>query len=160
MKPRSLIIKVDHALVPLTKGMVAVVDLEDVEVIGLNSWYFDGVYARRKISIEGKQFNVLMHRVINKTPDTLETDHIDGNGLNNKRSNLRHATGSQNNQNRKKITCGTSKYKGVSFHTGSKKWRAQINEKHIGSFRSELECAKAYDKAALKLFGEYARLNF
>lgn len=91
-----------------------------------------------------------------------EIDHIDGNGLNNKRSNLRFCTSSENKRNMKK-TRGTSKYKGV-YLAKNGRWVAQIRgtkiRKHLGTFNSEEEAAQAYDAAAKKEFSNFARLNF
>lgn len=93
-----------------------------------------------------------------------QVDHIDGDGLNNQRVNLRVCTRSQNNRNREKTSrATTSKYKGVSHHKRNKKWCARIrtgsNLKHLGSFSSEKAAAHAYNEAAIEYFGEFARLN-
>lgn len=91
----------------------------------------------------------------------LQIDHIDGDGLNNRRTNLRWATQSQNFANRRPME-GTSKFKGVSRFR--RKWQVKVKlnrESHwVGLFDDEVEAAKAYDAAAIRLFGEYARLNF
>ena len=91
-----------------------------------------------------------------------ETDHIDGNGLNNQRGNLRSVTDSQNQMNRKNIR-GTSKYKGVYWNKANKKWLARItiNQKniYIGYFLYEHNAAHAYNFKATELYGEYASLN-
>jgi len=96
-------------------------------------------------------------------PNHLFVDHIDHNGLNNRRSNLRLCTLAQNNRNMVSRT-GSSKYKGVCWHGGTKKWNAKIrlNRKcyHIGLFTDEIAAAKAYDKKAKELHGQFACLNF
>jgi len=90
-------------------------------------------------------------------------DHIDGNGLNNTRANLRICTYQQNVCNCKSRG-GDSKYKGISWDKRSKKWRAKIRynskDKHLGVFEDEIEAAREYDREAAKLFGEFAYLNF
>jgi hypothetical protein len=103
-----------------------------------------------------------MHREIAGAPKGMVVDHIDGNELNNRRSNLRVCTVSQNHQNRRR-TWGRSRYKGVCFLKKRNKWKAEImvNRKHIhiGCFDEEEEAAKAYDKKAAELFGEFAYFN-
>jgi hypothetical protein len=103
-----------------------------------------------------------MHQLILRTK---YIDHIDGNGLNNTRGNLRIATTKQNTWNRKKRTIPTSsKYKGVSVIKGRDRWQCRIYANgtrfFLGYFASEIEAARAYDKKAIELFGEFARLNF
>lgn len=108
-----------------------------------------------------------MHRVILEHHGLLEggkeVDHIDGNPLNNQKSNLRVVTQQQNNWNQHKVT-GTSQYKGVCWDKRAKKWMAYVSldrkQKHLGYFTDEKEAAKAYDEAAKEHFGEYAKLNF
>ena len=123
----------------------------------------------RGIGLEYKQY--FTHRLIflyhyGFLPKFL--DHIDGNPLNNSIDNLREATLSQNQHNRKKSKfysgkLTTSKYKGVYWHKPNKKWYAQIQineeQKHLGYFITEIEAAHAYDHAAIEAFGKFARLN-
>lgn len=110
-----------------------------------------------------------LHRLIMNCPNNKEVDHIDKNTLNNKKSNLRICTHSQNCLNRNSPNIKkTSKYKGVSYRTdinecNKNKWRAQISYKGkkclIGVFENELDAARAYDKKCLELHGEFAVIN-
>jgi hypothetical protein len=96
------------------------------------------------------------------TPDGMHTDHVNGNGLDNRRCNLRICSNSQNHMNRRKMPGKSSVYKGVCAKPG--KWESAIRVKrkliHIGYFKNECDAAKAYDKSARKYFGEFARPNF
>ena len=120
----------------------------------------------RKPDPNGKKPKVVcMHREVAHTPDGLFCDHINGRTLDNRKKNLRSATRSQNVWNSKKTSrSGYSKYKGVTFRKRSKRWVSMIgvNSRQIflGSFEDEIRAAKAYDKAAKKHFGEFAKLNF
>lgn len=151
--------------ISLTRGFVTLVDNEWYD--HLNQWKWqantagksDLVYAVRK------GMRIIMHRVIMGAPKGMEVDHIDGNGLNNQCHNLRLATHSQNLQNRRASRSGVSPYRGVSWHNQAHKWQVHIKppagkNKNLGYFASEIDAAKAYDKAANEYFGEFARLNF
>lgn len=154
--------------IQLTRGFVALVDDEDFEALVQFKWRaFAGPgvrthYATRMVrSDSGARTDVRMHRVIMAAPTGLEVDHIDGNGLNNQRSNLRIVTRSQNmqNQTRKGRGC-SSRFKGVSWDTERGAWRAfiRINGKKtaLGVFRDEEKARDAYAAAAIRHFGEFA----
>ena len=119
-------------------------------------------YVVRGKRINGKYILFYMHRVI-MNPGSLCTDHIDGDGFNNQRENLRICTHTQNGMNQT-IKGGTSQYKGVYYNKNAKKWQSGIRKDrktfYLGYFHDEAEAAKAYDEAAKELFGQYAKLNF
>ena len=104
-----------------------------------------------------------MHRLIMCATADQQIDHRNGQGCDNRRCNLRFSTQSQNCMNRNKIIGCTSKYKGVSWSKGMKKWRACIYPnytfRHLGWFRDEHDAALAYNEAALEHYAEFARLN-
>lgn len=154
--------------IPLTQEKFAIVDDEDFNWLNKQKWavhkiYKSIYYATSKI--EGK--SVRMHRLILglKSGDGIKTDHRNGSGLDNRRCNLRKCTNAQNGYNQRKLQRKTSsKYKGVHKPLKSNKWVASIkfNYKniYIGQYDNELNAAKAYDKKAKELFGEFACINF
>ncbi len=150
--------------IPLTRGRVAVVDASDYAWLSRHQWHLVSprgrCYAGR--SRHGKRIS--MHREIMKPPKGYVVDHIDGDGLNNRRSNLRICTLCQNHQNQAKAPGCSSQYKGVHREKRSGKYTAQIRpghkQIHLGMFDDEIEAARAYDRKAVELFGEYAWLNF
>ena len=104
-----------------------------------------------------------LHRFILNAPKGSNIDHIDGNGLNNQKNNLRYATKTENSQNRH-FRGGKIPYKGVSLQSKKNKYQARIKvnrrEIYLGLFSSAVCAALAYDKAAKKYFGEFANINF
>ncbi len=107
---------------------------------------------------------VAMHREVMKCPKHKMVDHIDHNGLNNQKSNLRICTRAQNRQNSRKVTkTHSSKYKGVCWAKSKNNWRAQIvipkRIQYLGYFSDEKEAALAYNKAAKQFFGKFACIN-
>jgi hypothetical protein len=152
-------------LIPLTQGLFAMVDDEDYQEVIKSKWQAwksqQTYYATRRP--KGKETS-RMHRLIMGDIKNITYDHIDGNGLNNQKSNLRVATCMQNNQNRGKKINSKSKYKGVSWKQKEEKWYARAggdkNRYSLGFYDTEEAAAKAYDKKAKELFGEFARLNF
>jgi hypothetical protein len=156
--------------IPLTQGKVALVNDADYKWLNKHKWYAlqdkYTFYARRSIFLrKGEERTQAMHRLILglQPHDKLQCDHIDGNGLNNQRSNLRLCTSTGNNRSQRKRKAHSSKYKGVCWHRRSHKWisriRAGKTRIHLGCFDSEIEGAKAYDDAALKYHGRFALTN-
>lgn len=117
------------------------------------------------VRVKGKlQYkHVLIHRYILNPPANMVIDHINGNKLDNRKCNLRVVTTHQNNMNRSKGVKGSSQYKGVSYIASRKRWMAgiQVNNKSInlGFYKSEVNAAQAYNFAAEKYFGEFAKYN-
>jgi hypothetical protein len=146
--------------IKLSQGKVALVDDEDYDYLNQWKWHTvfksnNRMYAAHKSGIH----STFMHRVIMNTPSNKITDHIDHNGLNNQRSNLRVCTVAQNQMNKKPY--GVSKYLGVAFVKG--KFRSQIRGggkyRYLGVFNDEKQAALAYNEAAKKYHGEFANLN-
>jgi len=157
--------------IQLTLNKFAIVDDEDHEWLNKNVWYAhkqgNTYYAKRTTSVNNHVIIVHMHReVLGLGVDNGSdyVDHIDRNGLNNQRSNLRICTKSQNGISRPAQSNNTSGYKGVTWDKTRKKWKAQImlNQKgiFIGRFNTPEEAATAYDKKAIEIFGEFAYTNF
>jgi len=164
--------------IKLSRGKTALIDEIDEDLTKLK-WCTNQFgretskvwYALRKgPERDGKQTSTLMHRVIlerilgRKLEKGEQCDHINHDGLDNRRNNIRLATKQENNRNMSKSRSNkTSKYKGVYWHADRNKWRARIviNEKSksLGYFINEKEAAKAYNNAATELFGEFAKLN-
>lgn len=152
--------------IPLTQGKVALIDDEDYDKIKDIKFYahFEkGVkwYALHSINDE----KILMHRIIINAKPGQICDHINGDGLDNRRCNLRIVTNQQNIMNQRlQKRRKSSKYKGVTWNKNAEKWQTQIrinkNNRYLGLFINEIDAANTYDKKALELFGEYARLNF
>jgi len=151
--------------IELTQGKVAIVDDEDYEELSKYKWFFSSGYARRGLARQnGRPAAILLHVAIMGKMVGLEIDHVNGDRLDNRRENLRHVTRSQNNQNQAPGREGaSSQHKGVSWYKRDKLWTAQIKADgkkcHLGRYESERDAAIAYNTAAIKHFGEYARIN-
>lgn len=139
----------------------ALVDVEDYDKLSGSDWFVmkdrNIEYAAR--SIGNKRIEKLHFRILG----IKNIDHINGDGLDNRRKNLRPATTRQNGQNRGKFAPAYSKFKGVSWHIRDRRWvasiRAECKDIWLGSFTDEKLAAAAYNKAAKKHFGSFARLN-
>ena len=141
---------------------VCIIDLDDINILEDVTWYTKpkkwSLYAR----CMKNQKEVKMHRLIMGVTDpNIHVDHINGNTLDNRKSNLRKTDNSTNHMNQSVRSDNKSGFKGVSKH--GKKWHARIGRDgklFIGSFSTPEEAARAYDAKAIELFGEFARLNF
>lgn len=156
--------------ISLTRGKVAVVDDSDFDELSRYKWHAvpggRTWYAVREVRLaDGKRTAVGMHVAIMGKPGV---DHIDGDGLNNSRSNLRLVTRFQNARNRRPDVGSSSRYVGVTWYKSTSKWCAQISwseegkrrTKNLGYFLSEEAAARARDKAAFERDPEHAYLNF
>lgn len=153
-------------LVLLTQNQHAEIDPEDWDKVKDYKWYAawsnlsKTFYAQTTARINGKRCTIRMHQLI---MNSKKIDHIDHNGLNNLKSNLRLTTNQGNSANKRKSSNHTSLHKGVSWYPRYSKWLALIcvNYKriHLGYFHTEIEAAKAYNQAAIQHFGEFAHLN-
>lgn len=145
------------------KGIV-LVDNEDYIWLSKYNWHFSGNgYAQTDIKVNGVWKSKSMHRLIMNPLENMQVDHIDHNIFNNQKSNLRVVTSNQNRMNRLKQINGISKFKGVSWHKRGEVWQSRIQKDKklywLGQFKDEKDAARAYNKEAEKLFGEYAHLN-
>lgn len=152
--------------IPLTQGKFAIVDDEDYEWLNQYKWCAlkngNTWYAVRAIRTRGKKSLEHMHRIIIGAPEDIQTDHANHNGLDNRKANLRLATNAQNQFNSRPQVGTLSLYKGVTKKGRS--WSAGITRggEHyrLGSYGSEEDAARAYDHAAVRMFGKFACLNF
>jgi len=153
---------------PLARGRTALIDDADLGLIEGYRWnvseyragmtHQHGPYARA--AIPGSRKHVYMHQLITGWP---ATDHLNRNGLDNRRANLRRATKTQNAGNSPHRPGSSSRFKGVCRPAGRTKFMAQIRDNgrnvYLGVFESEMDAALAYDVAAREIFGEFAYLN-
>lgn len=151
--------------VKLTRGLVTVIDAEDLELVSQHKWCArqggNTYYALGKH--DGKK--VLLHRFLVNALDGIHVDHINHDGLDNRRGNLRLCTRSENLRNSQKHKGCISEFKGVTKRPDGRRkpWEAQIyvnKKKYRRFFFTELEAALCYDEMAKEHFGEFAKLNF
>jgi hypothetical protein len=147
----------------LTRGKVALVDDADYEYLSQYKWFTDkGIYAARNIRVDGKQTLSYMHVEIMGKRDGMEIDHIDLDGLNNQRENLRHCTHAENMKNRKMSRANTSGYRGIV--KAGLRYQATVMADGIAyysdKFDNIMDAAKEHDKLAIEHHGEFAVLNF
>lgn len=155
----------------LSQGQYALVDDEDYENLTRHKWcaQWDNnaltFYAKRSVrKPDGRWKPIRMHRVIMDAMPGMQVDHIDHNGLNNRKKNLRLVTNQQNSYGKFKRVRSGSRFKGVSWYKLLRKWRARIVVNyqyiHLGYFSDEETAARTYDDAARLFFGAYACVNF
>jgi hypothetical protein len=154
--------------IPLANGKgFALVDEVDASLVASYSWYrhpngHGGFYARAYVRGSGKERprQVFMHQLLAGRG----ADHENGDGLDNRRSNLREAPSASQQGANTKATAGTSRFKGVYWSNAARKWVARITVnrigRHLGVFADEAAAAHAYDKAAVEAWGQFARINF
>lgn len=153
--------------VPISGEHFALVDEADYELaMSAGPWHLhpapNTFYAKTRLkSGEGRRVTRYLHSHLTGWP---LVDHVNGNGLDNRRANLRPATSSQNQANRKLRRDSASGFKGVYWYPDRNCWRARITVNRqvhsLGYFATREEAARAYDTAASDFFGEFARLNF
>ena len=155
--------------IPLTKGYFSIVDEEDYYIIIKHKWCVGlfgvdtkCIYALRR-GRKGESKTVYMHRQIMNASKDCEIDHINGNGLDNRKCNLRVVSHSQNMYNKRKKMNTSSKFKGVSFDKKSRMWDCRIHENgkqiFLGRFKFEKDAAIIYNQAAKLIAGEYCNSN-
>lgn len=155
--------------IKLPKDKIALIDDEDFEYLSQFKWYAHAhrrtFYARANVCIsKGKRKSIKMHRIVMGLSDPrIKLDHVDHNGLNNQKCNLRTCTTQENSMNKLSALDSSSIYKGVTWHKFQKKWSARITKdgkcEHLGYFQDEADAAAAYNSRAVALFGEFVNLN-
>lgn len=158
----------DTIEIPLTQGKVAIIDAVDWDLVKDFKWHTQKnhlcSYAIANIKRNGKRTTIGMHQILMGTYSKMHVDHINNDGLDNRRNNLRVCTVSQNRANSKTHLNNTSGYRGVSFKKNTNRWKSQIriNKKlyDLGEFDLKEDAARVYDIISREWYGEYATLNF
>ncbi len=164
---RAILVDGPVAYVPLTRDYRAVIDAVDIPLVAGRNWSAlvskrrKAVYAARVETTCGAPKMILMHRLLSNAPDDVLVDHKDGDGLNNRRVNVRHCTRAQNNLNIGLRKDNRSRLKGVSLDKRINRWKAEIQRdgrrKFLGHFASAADAYAAYCAAAAELHGDFAR---
>lgn len=167
MRKRTVTIKNGIVHIPLSRGEEAIADEQDLHIVSGHNWSTqrkrNTSYAMRNENIDGKNACIYLHREIAKAKEGDIVDHINRNGLDNRRGNIRIATFSQNKCNSKLQKNNVSGYRGVYWRRDREKYQAQIQingvKIRLGNFKSIDEAHEAYKAASLKYHGEYGRAN-
>lgn len=170
IKKRPILVDGDIAYVELTQGYTSIIDAEDARIAELFNWCVlkrsdkRTIYAHRKMRDgSGHQKIVYLHRAVMGLPAGCQIDHIDGNGLNNRKSNLRLCEVHQNARNRGAQVNNQCGFKGVFWDKSRGKWRAHIHAlgktNHLGRFETLEQARNAYAKANKKIHGEFGRVE-
>lgn len=147
---------------------MALVDEQDYDTLSAYRWHpskgGNTTYARTTIRAGDRQRSILMHRLLLSVERETTVDHVDGDGLNNTRANLRRCTHAENLRNQAlRIGPKSSRFKGVNYRRSERLWRAEIEKDgrrvSLGLFKDEVAAARRYDAAARLLFGKFARTN-
>lgn len=153
--------------IQLTQGYVAIADDCDADLLAQYKWHVLKVTDSHIYASCKRGSRLLMHRVVMAALKGESVDHINGNTLDNRRSNLRVCTHAQNMANRRNVRSSASGFKGVSYNKRKRRWMASIGghapgqkRSYLGSHKSPEAAAAAYDIAAVLKYGEFACLNF
>lgn len=166
--PRRVDVVDGICYIPLSQGKVAICDASDYNLVSPYNWYAQRAkytyYAGTSILVRGRYRRLDLHRhLMGVYKRGTLVDHIDGDGLNNLRYNLRVCVQCENLRNTKISVDSTTGLKGVSFHKSTGKWQSNIiihgRQVYLGLFSNVEMAAKAYDTASLKLHGEFGKTN-
>jgi hypothetical protein len=146
---------------PKGAGRFVLVDEEDLPLVSSQNWYLK-TYPQGRTSYAYNRRRVFLHKLL--MPGVKEVDHENGDGLDNRRCNLRASSRQGNCANRPKFKNNTSGFNGVQWHKANKKWRAVIKHHgktvHVGMFHDKEEAARARDERVRTIHGPFARMNF
>lgn len=160
MRQRNSVIKTKYgASFEVTRGMRVFVCIEDLAMVLTAAWHVSQNHSKGKVVYYAvTSYRQKMHRVLTNAPVNKIVDHEDGNGLNNRRNNLRICDHFQNHGSRS--AQNAHKLKGIAKENRTGKWYARIAGRHLGTFLNANDAARAYDIAARKYYGQFARTNF